>query len=256
MRCLSRLATLRILLALVVATVAMLGGRPAGAVAAAGYPGLLENDEPPTIAGDVSVGGTAVAAPGAWSGQGPIAYAYQWFACTATCASIPGATASAYMPVAADAGTPLVVVVTASNATTHWAAASAATPPVAPPTGQLQAALLGPLMPHDQTLAVAIGLQTRRGYRVTFPALTAGTVTVDWYLGANGPLPPDPRGLTLVASGSARISGPGPVSVGVRTTARGRRLIKRARSLPVAAVATLVPSQSASVSASATFTLS
>jgi hypothetical protein len=39
--------------------------------AAVGYPGVLENDIPPTVGGDVEVGGAAVASPGDWSGQGP-----------------------------------------------------------------------------------------------------------------------------------------------------------------------------------------
>lgn len=48
----------------------MLTAAPAGAPAATGYPGVLENDTLPAISGDVAVGGTAVVSPGDWSGPG------------------------------------------------------------------------------------------------------------------------------------------------------------------------------------------
>jgi hypothetical protein len=247
MGCASRLAALAVLSVLAVA--------PAGASAATGYPGVLENDVSPAISGDVALGGTALASPGDWSGQGPIAYAYQWEDCNPTCASIPGATASTYAPAAADLGARLVVIVTASNASTSYAVASTASVAVAPASEQVQASLSGQLIPHDQTLAVAIGLQTRRGYRLAFDAPVTGVVTVDWYLGAHAQLPADHHGLVLVASGSTRIGRLGPSGVQIRTTARGRRLVERSRSLQLTALATLVPTESPAVSALAPFQL-
>lgn len=107
--------------------------------AAVGYPGVLENDIPPTVGGDVEVGGAAVASPGDWSGQGPISYTYQW--------------------------------------------------------------------------------------------------------------------LVLMAGGSARIRRLGPGVVQIKATARGRKLVKRSRSLTLTAVATVVPTQSLAVSAIAPFGL-
>jgi hypothetical protein len=83
----------------------------------------------------------------------------------------------------------------------------------------------------------------------------AGVVTVDWYLGAGGPLPADRRGLVLVASGSTQIRRPGPNAVPIHTTASGRRLVRRSRSLQLTALATLVPTQSVAVSATAAFKL-
>jgi hypothetical protein len=225
------------------------------AQAALGYPGVLENDTPPTVGGDVEVGGAAVAAPGNWSGQGPISYAYQWQDCNPACASIPGATAPAYTPTAADLAARLAVIVTASNQTTSYAVASAPSTAVAPAEAQVQASLLSQLTPHDPTLAVAIGVQTRRGYRLAFDAPVTGRVTVDWYLGTHVPLPVDRAGLVLVAGGSARIRQLGPGVVAVKASARGRKLVKRSRSLKLTAVATVVPTQSLAVSAIAPFTL-
>jgi hypothetical protein len=223
--------------------------------AAVGYPGVLENDIPPTVGGDVEVGGAAVASPGDWSGQGPISYTYQWQDCNPGCASIPGATAPTYTPTAADLAARLVVIVTAGNLTTSYAVASAPSTAVAPAEAEVQASLLGQLMPHDPTLAVAIGVQTRRGYRLAFDAPVTGRVTVDWYLGTHVPLPVDRRGLVLMAGGSARIRRLGPGVVQIKATARGRKLVKRSRSLTLTAVATVVPTQSLAVSAIAPFGL-
>jgi hypothetical protein len=235
--------------------VAVFAAGAAGASAATGYPGVLENDVSPAIFGDVALGGTAIASPGDWSGQGPIAYAYQWLDCNPACASIAGATTSTYAPAAADLGARLVVIVTASNANTSYAVASTPSAAVAPASAEVQASLSGQLLPHDRTLAVAIGLQTRRGYRLAFDSPVTGEVTVDWYLGAHAQLSADRHGLVLVASGSTRIGRLGPGAVQIRTTARGRKLVKRSRSLQLTALATLVPTQSPAVSALAPFQL-
>ncbi len=251
---LAAMAGLAVLAALAVALV--LAVLPAaGAEAAVGYPGVLENDAPPTVAGDVEVGGTAVASAGNWSGEGPISFAYQWQDCSPACASIPGATAPTYTPTAADLGARLVVVVTAGNQTTSYVVSSAPSSAVAAAEAQVQASLQGQLTPHDSTLAVAIGLQTRRGYRLTFDVPVNGRATVDWYLGTHLPLPADQRGLVLVASGSARVRQLVPSVVQIKTTPRGRKLVKRSRSLTLTAVATVVPNESIAVSAIAPFTL-
>lgn len=252
MGCAPRFAALAVLAVLAAAPVSAVAAPASGA---GGYPGVLENDASPALSGDVAVGGTVVASPGAWSGQGPISYAYQWLDCSSSCVSIPGANASTYAPAAADVGGQLVVIVTAGNATTSYAAMSLPSSAVAPTVEQVQASLSGQLMPHDQTLAVAIGLQTQRGYRLAFTAPVTGVVTVNWYLGARSQLPADRQGLVLVASGSSRIRAPGPTAVQIHTTARGRGLVKRSRALQLTALATLVPTQSPAVSALAAFTL-
>lgn len=233
----------------------MLAAVPASA-AAAGYPGVLENDVAPTVGGDVAVGGAAVASPGEWSGQGPIAYAYQWVACSpSACATIPGATAAAYAPVAADQGSRLAVVVTASNPTVSYTVSSAASTVVAPSADQVRTALLGQLMPHDPTLAVAIGVQTKRGYRLAFEAPVTGRLTVDWYQGRHTQVPASGRRPTLVASANAAVRQTGPNAIQIRATPRGHALIKRSRSLALTAVATVTPAQSEAVSVLQDFTL-
>jgi hypothetical protein len=237
------------------AVVAGLAAAPAGASAATGFPGVLENDVAPAVSGDIAVGGTAIASPGDWSGEGPVAYAYRRQDCNPACASIPGATSSTYAPAAADLGGRLVVIVTVSNASTSYAVASPASEAVAPPVEEVQASLTGQLMPHDRTLAVAIGLQTKRGYRLTFDAPVTGVVSVDWYLGTYSQLPADRRDLLLVAGGSSLIRRPGPSAVPIHATARGRKLVQRSRSLRLTALVTLVPTQSLAVSAMAAFAL-
>jgi hypothetical protein len=63
------------------------------------------------------VGQTFLGAPGSWSGPSP-SYAYQWVRCSTagtTCAPITGATAQSYLELAADVGSTLRLVATASN---------------------------------------------------------------------------------------------------------------------------------------------
>jgi hypothetical protein len=233
----------------------VLAAAPASA-SATGYPGVLENDAAPTVGGDVAVDGSAVASPGEWSGQGPIAYAYQWVACSfSACATIPGATTAAYTPVAADQGTQLAVVVTATNSTVSYTVSSAVSMAVAPSADQVRTAVLAQLIPHDPTLAVAIGVQTKRGYRLAFDAPVTGRLTVDWYQGRHAQIPASGRRPTLVASARAAVRQTGPNAIQIRATPRGHALIKRSRSLALTAVATVTPAQSQAVSVLQGFTL-
>ena len=171
------------------------------------------------------------------------------------CATIPGATAAAYAPVAADQGSRLAVVVTASNPTVSYTVSSAASTVVAPSADQVRTALLGQLMPHDPTLAVAIGVQTKRGYRLAFEAPVTGRLTVDWYQGRHTQVPASGRRPTLVASANAAVRQTGPNAIQIRATPRGHALIKRSRSLALTAVATVTPAQSEAVSVLQDFTL-
>ncbi len=147
------------------------------------------------------------------------------------------------------------MIVTASNSSVSYTVSSGPSAPVAPVAGELQAALVSQLMPRDPTLAVAIGVQTRRGYPLAFDAPVTGRVTVDWYQGRHPGLVAPVRGLTLVATGSTGVRQLGPTAIAVKATARGHRLIKRRRRLDLTAVATVAPTQSQPVSALATFTL-
>ncbi|MBA2742533.1 MAG: hypothetical protein H0U46_11045 [Actinobacteria bacterium] len=76
------------------------------------------NTTEPSISGTPTVGQRLTANRGAWSGQAPITYAYQWLRCSQTgdnCGEISGASDTQYLVVAGDAGRTLRVRVTARN---------------------------------------------------------------------------------------------------------------------------------------------
>jgi hypothetical protein len=234
----------------------MLAALSAGAArATTGYPGLLQNDSPPRIAGDLAVGGIVSATPGGWSGEGPIAYAYQWQHCQPSCVSVPGATAPTYAVGSGDLSGRLRVVVTASNSAASYAMPSAVTLPVAPPAAEVQAAMIAQLAPRTSTIAVAIALATRDGYQLPFDAPVAGRLTVAWYRGSHPLLSPAVPSSELVARGNATIRAAGLGVVAMKLTARGRALIARSRRVVLTAVAGLKPAESLSVSAVRVFTL-
>ena len=72
----------------------------------------------PAIAGTGLIGHTLTAAAGGWTGEGPIAYSYQWERCNedgTSCTPIAGASASAYTLGEADARYAIRVLVSATN---------------------------------------------------------------------------------------------------------------------------------------------
>ena len=96
------------------------------------------NTAVPTISGTVAVGSTLSSTTGTWTGTPTPTYAYQWQRGTT---NISGATASTYVAQAADVGSTLRCVVTATNAGGSAAANSAntvAVPPAPTPVGQQQ----------------------------------------------------------------------------------------------------------------------
>jgi hypothetical protein len=87
-------------------------------------------------AGTALPGESLTARTGAWAGTAPIAYSYQWRACTAsapTCPDIPGATGQGYVPAASYQGARLLVQVTASNGAGSATATSIETAPLGAP---------------------------------------------------------------------------------------------------------------------------
>jgi Calcineurin-like phosphoesterase len=90
---------------------------------------------PPTISGVAQQNQALRASIGTWAGTTPISYAYQWRRCNAngnSCADIGGATANIYTLVAADVGSTIRVMVTASNPAGSNSATSAQTAAVTP----------------------------------------------------------------------------------------------------------------------------
>jgi len=72
---------------------------------------------PPTVTGTAQQGQTLTATPGTWTAP-DATFGYQWQHCDATganCVDVAGATTSTYAVTAADVGTTLHVVVTATN---------------------------------------------------------------------------------------------------------------------------------------------
>lgn len=84
-------------------------------VAAAGGPLA---DQAPRVSGPALVGSSLVATSGVWSGEGSLSYAYQWDRCSedgTSCSAISGATTATHALEAADAGSTLRVLVTATD---------------------------------------------------------------------------------------------------------------------------------------------
>ncbi len=104
------------------------------AIAAAGDPTI---EESPTISGTGLVGYALTASTGAWSGEAPISYAYQWERCNeagASCSSISGATAGSYTLTESDVAHVLRVLVTATDGAGSTVGASTPTAVVSPTT--------------------------------------------------------------------------------------------------------------------------
>jgi hypothetical protein len=92
------------------------------------------NTSLPTIGGVQRVGETLTVSTGAWRGDRPIAFAYQWIRCTramSNCTNRPGATGNRYRLTSSDRGRRLLVVVAARNAAGTGSAQSPATGPIA-----------------------------------------------------------------------------------------------------------------------------
>jgi acid phosphatase type 7 len=97
--------------------------------------GAPVNSSAPSISGTAQAGRVLTTSTGTWTGAEPISYAYQWRRCDAaggSCANIAGATSGTYALGAADVGSTVRVVVTASNSQGHSAATSAPTAVVQP----------------------------------------------------------------------------------------------------------------------------
>jgi hypothetical protein len=92
------------------------------------------NSVVPDISGQARVGRTLTSTTGSWSGSQPITFARQWRRCTSTapssCSDVAGATGETYVPVQADLGLRLRVVVTATNGAGSASATSNTTSPV------------------------------------------------------------------------------------------------------------------------------
>jgi hypothetical protein len=93
------------------------------------------NASPPSVAGTAQDGQVLKASKGAWTGQKPVTYAYQWTRCDASggeCEDIASASKSSLKITHQDVGHALRFAVTATDATGSATATSVPTRPVAP----------------------------------------------------------------------------------------------------------------------------
>lgn len=90
------------------------------ASAAVAAPPALAATAAPAVTGTLEVGQQLTGSTGVWTGDAPIAYAFQWYRCDAGgahCSSVHGATKPTYRLVAADAGKTIGFTVDATDAT-------------------------------------------------------------------------------------------------------------------------------------------
>lgn len=108
-----------------------MNGADPSSVAIAPYPtGAPAQGTAPSIVGPPTAGQTLAAVPGVWSGGKPVRFSYQWQRCDAAgrnCQPVAGAISESYVPAAADVGSSLRVVVTATSAGGSASAASSPT---------------------------------------------------------------------------------------------------------------------------------
>jgi DNA-binding beta-propeller fold protein YncE len=124
---------------------------------------------------------------------------------------------------------------------------------------EIKAGLLAQLTPKGKGAKLA-SLARRKGYSLAFKALSAGGLTIDWYLvphgahvSAKGKPKPKP---VLVAAGTLAFKAPGTKTIFVKLTHRGKAMLAGRHQLKLTAKGSFKPSGAASaVSAIKKFTL-
>jgi hypothetical protein len=117
----------------VVTAINSTGSAQASSAASAPVSAAPTNTQLPTISGTATQGQELSTSTGSWTGYPAPSFAYQWERCNTSgqgCAPITGATAATYTLSAADTGSTVLVVVTASNSAGSAQASSAASAPV------------------------------------------------------------------------------------------------------------------------------
>jgi hypothetical protein len=118
---------------------------------------------------------------------------------------------------------------------------------------RVNSALIAALVPHGS--AAKLGAITKAGgYVVAFAAPTSGSVTIAWYEVPKGAHVSSAKPV-LVATGTAKVGAAGNVKVPVRLTAKGKQLLRHARSQKLTAKATFTPTGKTESTAIGTFAL-
>jgi hypothetical protein len=222
----------------------------------------------PAIVGSTIAGQTLSDSHGTWTNS-PTSYAYQWEGCDSAgnnCANISGATGQTYTLTTTDVGHTIRVQETASNSegtSTPEVSAQTAVVQAAPAGGgssgggsttgsttggnttaiissaQIAALLGSQLVPSDKLAKIGALLKSG-GLTMSFKALEAGTLSVQWYeVPAGAKLAKHSMAkAVLVASGQMTRTGAGTGKIKIRLTAAGKRLLKHARRLKLEAKGT------------------
>jgi hypothetical protein len=108
----------------------------------------------------------------------------------------------------------------------------------------------------QSTKATIAKLLKQGGLQLSFKALEPGSLVVDWYqLPSGAKLAKTKAKPVLVATGQARSTADGMATVHLKLTAAGKKLLKRASNLKVAAKATFTLTGQAAIVTTKTFSL-
>ena len=192
------------------------------------------------------------ASPGVWAGA-PTAYTYQWEKCNGSggdCKAISGATGSKLHLTPSDVGHTIAVQVTARNATgTSLPATSVGVEIIAPATrAQIRAVLAKILKPTGRN-ATFRRIIKNSGFTFSFAAPDAGKLTLTWSASSK-------HKTVVVGDAAVKLGGAGRAKFKLALTAAGRKLLRHATRLRIAATASFVPTVGLNaVHASKSFTL-
>lgn len=199
-------------------------------------------------------------AHGSWTSS-PTSFRYQWEDCDrsgGTCSAISRATGHKYKLTASDLGHTIRVQESAGNAGgPGGTATSAHTVVVIPSAAQIKASLRHAIAPRGKASRIA-PLLKKQSYVLSFKAIIAGRVVIDWYYLPKGAhlasrkSKPHPA---LVAVGKATFSRARTSKVTIKLMARGKRLLKHAERLTLTAKGTFTPAAKHAVIATKKFTL-
>lgn len=248
-------------------------------------PAAPSNTGRPSITGATTDGQTLHEVNGSWTSN-PTSFTYQWQRCDFAgnnCNAIPGATGQTYTLTDTDLGDTIRVQESATNALgTGGPATSDATnviqaapappapqpdqpvspppslgggtPPPLPSAGQIKAQLLRELFPTGKRTTIAAVLR-HGGYTFSFASLAAGRLVIGWYAAPRSTSSGRATRPVLVATGQARLTAAGRLTITIKLTRTGRRMLTAAKRVRLTAKGAYTLTGGPAVSATRTFTL-
>ena len=183
----------------------------------------------PVIQGTAQEGATILVNPGTWS-HDPVGYAYQWVRCDAAgaaCAAIPGDTDLRHQVVAADVGSRLAALVTASNASGRSAPAAARPTAVVLRALNISLTRVRTRVRSDGSIALTLRTKNPGALDATATAPSGSLATKLCVRRC-----PKSRQLSY-GKGAATLAEPGLVVLVVKPNARARRAVAKYRRIVV-----------------------